>query len=128
MLARSVFDKQVQAVLTELPEVVLRLLDEVPLHIEDKPSRCLMKELHIETEDELCGIFQGIALSERNELNPRLPDSVTIFRKGILAQVAEEHGTISRKELRRQIRITILHEYAHLHGIDEDELEMLGYG
>ncbi|GHT11295.1 hypothetical protein FACS1894170_04650 [Planctomycetales bacterium] len=127
-MMRNIFDKQVQAVLAELPETVLHLLDEVPLHIEDKPSRRLMKELHIETDDELCGIFQGVALNERSELHPRLPDSVTIFRKGILAQVAEEHGTISRKELRRQIRITILHEYAHLHGIDEEELETLGYG
>jgi len=30
--------------------------------------------------------------------------------------------------LREEIRVTILHELAHHHGLDEDELRELGYG
>lgn len=128
MITRETFDKQVEAVLTKLPAEILRLLDEVPLHIEDQPSKRLRKELHLESGDELCGLFQGVSLNKKNEMHPRLPDSVTLFRRGILSQVADEYGKVSRRELRREIRITILHEYGHLHGLEEDEIAALGYG
>jgi predicted Zn-dependent protease with MMP-like domain len=36
-------------------------------------------------------------------------------------------GEIDEAELRRQIRITILHELGHYHGLTEAELEELGY-
>jgi predicted Zn-dependent protease with MMP-like domain len=37
-------------------------------------------------------------------------------------------GGESDDELRRQIRITILHEYGHHFGLDEETLGGLGYG
>ena len=42
-----------------------------------------------------------------------LPDVVTIYREGILAASADDWGRVSAQRLRRQIRITILHELAH---------------
>ena len=36
-------------------------------------------------------------------------------------------GGLNEEELRRQIRITILHELGHHHGLDEEELGRLGY-
>jgi predicted Zn-dependent protease with MMP-like domain len=55
-------------------------------------------------------------------------DFVTIYREGILALVEDEQGRITTKAVREEIRKTILHELAHYHGIDEDELWELGYG
>ncbi|MDR3233965.1 MAG: metallopeptidase family protein [Planctomycetaceae bacterium] len=128
MTKRDYFDKQVEWVLAALPRKVLKMLEEVPLHVEDRPSKQLMKTLQIEYDDELCGYFSGIPLDRKQEMNARLPNSVTIFRKGIVAESLDESGKVHRNELRRQIRITILHELAHYHGIGEEELEMLGYG
>jgi len=53
---------------------------------------------------------------------------VTIYREGILAASTTPGGRISTAQLRRQIRITILHELAHHHGLGEEELRRLGYG
>ena len=39
-----------------------------------------------------------------------------------------EDGRIRGDRLREQIRITILHELAHFHGLNEEELRELGYG
>jgi predicted Zn-dependent protease with MMP-like domain len=36
-------------------------------------------------------------------------------------------GKISRSELWRQIRITILHEVGHHYGLSEEDLKELGY-
>lgn len=125
---REYFDKQVEWVLARLPKKVFRLLDEIPLHVEDCPSRRLMRDMNIESDDELCGCFNGVAIDEVHERSQQLPNTVTIFRKGIIAAATSDDGCFSRAELRRQIRITILHELAHFHGIGENELIELGYG
>ena len=54
---RVYFDQQVEWVLIRLPQNVRRLLREVPLHVEDRPSESLMLELEIEDAEELCGYF-----------------------------------------------------------------------
>ena len=43
------------------------------------------------------------------------------------AASADDWGRVLRGRLRRQIRITILHELAHYHGLGEEELRELGY-
>jgi predicted Zn-dependent protease with MMP-like domain len=37
-------------------------------------------------------------------------------------------GRIRKGRLREEIRITLLHELGHQHGLDEDQLRQLGYG
>jgi predicted Zn-dependent protease with MMP-like domain len=124
---REYFDKQVAWVLDRLPKKIRRLLEEIPLHIEDQPSHRMMREMKIEAED-LCGCFVGVPFGERYNWQPQVPNTVILFRRGIYAQAANEQGIFSRSELRRQIRITLLHELGHFHGLDENELDQLGYG
>jgi predicted Zn-dependent protease with MMP-like domain len=57
-----------------------------------------------------------------------LPDVVTIYREGIMSAAADRHGRINTKRLREEIRITILHELGHYHGLTEEQLAELGYG
>jgi predicted Zn-dependent protease with MMP-like domain len=126
---RNRFDKVLEKVLAEMPPLVHELIDKVPLTVEDYPSSRVMKEMGIEYRDELCGLYTGVPLGERHlESYPHLSDSVTIYREGILASTADEEGRITPEGLRKQIRITILHELAHHHGIGEEELIKLGYG
>jgi predicted Zn-dependent protease with MMP-like domain len=56
-----------------------------------------------------------------------LSDAIYIYRQGILALATDHQGKIDDLELRRQIRITVLHELGHHHGIGEKELRTLGY-
>ncbi|MDR2441155.1 MAG: metallopeptidase family protein [Planctomycetaceae bacterium] len=125
---RKYFDKQVVWVLERLPKKVRQLLEEIPLHVEDRPSHRMIREMEVESDEELCGCFVGVALGEKYERNPQVPNMVILFRQGIYAQAVNEQGILSQEELRRQIRITILHELGHFHGLDETELDQLGYG
>ena len=127
---RNYFDEQVEWVLVRLPQRVLRILREVPLHVEDQPSKRLMRELDIENAEELCGYFSGVPYGAGNVfvVEVPMPNSITIFRRGIIAEARDEWGRVSRSNLRQQIRITILHELAHWHGMDEDEITAIGYG
>jgi len=99
------------------------------LHVEDYPSPDVMARTGVRHRDELCGLFTGIPITDRSVLHSgTLPDVVTVYREGIVATAADATGRIRTDRLREEIRITILHELAHFHGLDEDELRSLGYG
>jgi predicted Zn-dependent protease with MMP-like domain len=127
--ARKRFDKILEEVLAEMPPLVHELLDKIALIVEDYPSDQILEEMNLEYRDELCGLYTGVPLGEKHlESYPHLSDSVLIYREGIVAATADEEGRVTKKGLRKQIRITILHELAHHHGMTEEELEKLGYG
>jgi len=126
---RRRFDEQLEHVLGALPPWVIDLIDRVPLHVEDYPSAEVMVRMGIHDRRQLCGLYTGIPLTERSvQHSGTLPDVVTIYREGVLASAADALGRIRTNRLRREIRITLLHELAHHHGLDEDELRDLGYG
>ena len=146
---RKLFDARVEAVLKTLPAEVLDIINnEVPLLVEDYPSDEVMETMGIEYRDELCGLFTGIGITEKSiEAPPMTPDSVVIYREGIIVQALDADESLTDEFFERldpelnslnpddinldlldeEIRITILHEYGHLHGLSDDDLESLGY-
>lgn len=125
---RKFFDKHLEAVLTKMPARVHELLDEVPLIVEDYPSAEIRRQMGVRGRRSLCGLYTGIPLIHRRvEQSGVLPDAIHVFREGVLSMATTRQGKINVAELRRQIRITILHELGHHHGMTESELEALGY-
>jgi predicted Zn-dependent protease with MMP-like domain len=126
---RDRFDQVLEEVLAELPSLVHELIDRIPLHVEDYPSADVMAQTGATRRDQLCGLYTGIPISDKSILHSgTMPDMVTVYREGILAMARDRFGRVRLGRLRREIRITILHELAHYHGLDEDELRDLGYG
>lgn len=124
---RRHFDALLEQVIDDLPEVVMDVLDTVPLVVDDYPSRKLLRELGIGPGEVLCGLHDGVPLAERAQDGPvDMPDKITIFRAGIIDHAAGT-GEPTDEELRRQIRITILHEVGHHFGMTEEHLRELGY-
>jgi len=112
-----------------MPPLIHELIDRVPLHVEDYPSDDVMDRMDVEYLDDLCGLYTGIPIGEKSIMHSgTMPDVVTIYREGILSSAADDQGRIRNDGLREQIRITILHELAHHHGLTEDDLRKLGYG
>jgi predicted Zn-dependent protease with MMP-like domain len=125
---RRRFDEQLDWVLARLPPLVHELIERVPLHVEDYPSDAVMDEMDVEYIDDLCGLYTGIPIGDKSVTHSGvMPDVVTIYREGILSAAADEQGKITNERLRREIRITVLHELGHHHGLSEDELRRLGY-
>jgi predicted Zn-dependent protease with MMP-like domain len=126
---RRRFDEQLEWVLERLPPLIHELIERVPLHVEDYPSEEVMDRMHVQYLDDLCGLYTGIPIGEKSVTHSgTLPDVVTIYREGILSAAANARGRITTDRLRDEIRITILHELAHHHGLNEEELRKLGYG
>jgi predicted Zn-dependent protease with MMP-like domain len=125
---RQLFDEQLELVLAELPELVKKLMNDVPMVVEDYPSDAIMRRARVRHRSHLCGLYTGIPLIHRSVEHSGVPsDVIHIFRLGILGQ-ARRNGQIDTAELRKQIRKTILHEYGHHHGLTERDLRELGYG
>src|SRR5262245_64142127 len=102
---RKHFDRLLDEVVERLPAEVLKLMDEVPLVVEDYPGEALCKEMDIQDRDELCGLFRGIAINEPEDEHARQhSNQVLLFREGVLAAAIDEEGRSSDDELRRQMR------------------------
>lgn len=126
---RERFDALLEEVLAELPGHIHELIERVPLHVEDYPSAEVMRSTGVRRRDQLCGLFTGIPITEQSIMHSGdLPNVVTIYREGILTATRYHYGDLSDDSLFEEIRITVLHELAHHHGLDEDELQELGYG
>ncbi len=126
---RDYFDAQLEQVLPQLPEQVREFMIDVPLVVEDYPSREVMRRTRVRHRSALCGLYTGIPLTERSISHSGVPsDVIHIYRQGILSQSRGPGGHINEVELRTQIRFTILHEYGHHVGLSERDLRSLGYG
>jgi predicted Zn-dependent protease with MMP-like domain len=127
-LLRRYFDQQLDRVLADAPPRVHELLEEVTMYVEDHPSPRIMQQMGVRSRRSLCGLYTGIPLTKRHvEVSGVLSDAIYLYREGILDLARDHRGRIDEQELLRQIRITLLHELGHHHGLDEDDLSELGY-
>lgn len=126
---RQYFDEQVELVVAELPQQVKDFMDRVPLIVEDFPSQEVMHRMRIRHPANLLGLYSGVPLIERSVDQTRMmSDMIHIYRLGIIVSSRSRNGSIDEAQLSKQIRKTILHEYGHHVGLNEQELRDLGYG
>lgn len=116
------FETIVGRALDALPDALVELLDNVAVIVEDEPTVAQRAE-----HGELLGLFEGTG-ANRGGFAPgylaepiRLPDRVTLFRKPLCAISADED------ELFDHVFDTLVHEFAHHFGIDDDRLDELGW-
>lgn len=134
------FDAMVEAEIEALPAGIRALLEEVPVIVEDQPDDDTLAAFGMTRDeaDELCGLHTGVAFTERSvEASGELPSEIMLYREGIVAEAGgweqrEDDATDGTprggpEAIREQIRITLLHEIGHQFGLDEDDLDRLGY-
>jgi predicted Zn-dependent protease with MMP-like domain len=71
----------------------------------------------------LLGLYTGVALTRRGQYgHGELPDRIVLYREPLLS--------ISRDldELKQNVHVTLVHEIGHYYGLDDAELQKLGWG
>lgn len=106
------FAELVGEALGELPPRLAQAVANVEVIIEDANTE----------EPDLLGLYEGIPLTERGDTYAGvLPDRIYIYRLPLM----ELCDTVF--ELVDEVRITVLHEFAHHFGIDDDDLLEWGW-
>ena len=106
----------------EFEELVAEALDDLPPELASRFSNVVVvvEDEHEEEPDQL-GLYDGVALTEREHYSGVLPDRITLYRIP-LCLMAEDTD-----HLVEEIGITVVHEFAHHVGIDDDRLHELGW-
>lgn len=125
---RERFDALLEEVLETLPEHIRRRLDDVPLIVDDRPTPAMLKSMGMGPDESLCGLHTGVPLTERSvEHSGVLPEDIRIFREGIVETAGGWDQEDADDWVFDEIWVTVLHEIGHHFGLDEKDLEDLGY-
>jgi predicted Zn-dependent protease with MMP-like domain len=117
------FGRIVARVMDTLPDEIKQHLDNVVVDVEEEPDAATLRRVGI-TEEEIAegetlyGVFEpfdpaaGGALAEHD-----LPHRICVYKRPL------EEDFPDRRELRDQIRKTVIHEVAHHFGYSDDDLK-----
>ena len=113
-MTREEFENAVRDALDQIPADLAAEMDNVVVLVEDESP---------EGEPELLGLYEGVALTDRDGwwAAGSLPDRITIFRNPTLSMCED------RAEVVDEVAITVVHEIAHHFGIGDDRLHELGW-
>ncbi len=111
-LSRRRFEELVGDALDQVPDELIRLMDNVVVLVEDRDP----------ADPGLLGVYEGVALTERgHDYGGVLPDRITLYREAILGICDAEEDVVE------EVAITVVHEIAHHFGIDDARLHELGW-
>ena len=106
------FSELVSDALDLIPPELAAAIDNVVVLVEDRNPE----------EPDLLGLYEGIALTERDSTYAgALPDTITIYRDSLLEICDTEADVVE------EVAITVIHEIAHHFGIDDERLHELGW-
>lgn len=122
VLSRQEFRRLVSEAIASLPALVLERLENVEIVVEDWPTPETLESVGIDPSETLFGLYTGTPLTERGSwYGMVLPDKITLYQRPI------EEVCRTKRQVREQIRTTLMHEIGHFFGLSEDQLEEAGY-
>ena len=122
-VSKKEFALLVERAVADLPQPFAEFLEEVPIEIHTRPSAKLLRELEMDEDELLMGLYRGVDRTRRSvEDSGRMPDVIYIFQED------QEIVCDRREQLVEEVRKTVLHEIGHHFGMSEEDLDQLGYG
>jgi predicted Zn-dependent protease with MMP-like domain len=73
-------------------------------------------------DPDLLGLYEGIPLTERSSYSGALPDRISLYRIPLCLHAEDTDDLVA------EIRVTVMHEFGHHVGLEEDRLHQLGWG
>jgi predicted Zn-dependent protease with MMP-like domain len=108
----------VQQAIADLPPPYAKLMESIAVVVEEEPPREVLRDLELDSEDDLLGLYQGQSLAADSFFRPggQHPPHISIYRGPIL-RVCE-----SPEEVVQEVSDTVVHELGHHVGLDDDEM------
>jgi predicted Zn-dependent protease with MMP-like domain len=120
-MPRDQFVALVAQVLDELPKGFRRRMHNVAVLVEDLPRAQESRSGRphgMAPRELLLGVFVGTPRTQKSVFDLSTgPDRIILYQKNIEAVCRDE------REIREQIRLTVIHELGHYFGMDEEQLK-----
>ena len=117
-------DALAQAAVERLPEEFRSFLGPVLLRVEDFPDADVMREMGLETEFDILGLYQGRHVGMKgDEPTGALPDIIFLYRRPLLEEWCE-----SGESLEALVTHVLVHEVGHHFGLSDDDMERVERG
>jgi len=125
-MEREKFVRLVEEALGGLPTRFRKRIQNVAILVENMPPEQLPRRGSrnagiMDSEDDknlVLGVFEGVPTTKKSVFElPTGPDRIVLYQKNIEAVCSNE------EEVRREIRLTVLHELGHYFGMTEAQLE-----
>ena len=118
------FEQIAAAAFEALPPEFKALAGNVPCAVSDFPDEETMREMELETEFDILGLFRGVGLPQggATPFTGQLPNQVWLYRRPIIDYWAEsEEG----ETLGQIITHVLVHEIGHHFGFSDDDMEAI---
>jgi predicted Zn-dependent protease with MMP-like domain len=125
-MEREKFVRLVEEALDGLPATFRKRIRNVAVLVENLPPERLPRRGSqnagiIDSDDDkdlVLGIFEGVPTTQKSVFElPAGPDRIVLYQKNIEAVCSNED------QVRKEIRLTVLHELGHYFGMTEAQLE-----
>lgn len=113
------FQELINQAIDSLPKEHMQHVKNVAFLFEDEPTAEQRVKLQLRGDQTLLGLYEGVPLAQRQGIEPRLPDKITLFKLPLLSV------SNSEADLKEQVRHTMWHELAHYFGLNHSQIHEL---
>jgi predicted Zn-dependent protease with MMP-like domain len=104
-----------------LPSKFRVLCEGLVIQVEDFPTDEVLDAMHLDSEFDLLGLFQGTGLPFRSESAPaQMPNMIWLYRRPILDYWAEHEETLGAI-----VTHVLVHEIGHHFGLSDDDMHAI---
>lgn len=115
------FETLALAAFRRLPDEFRALCRDLVIRVDDWPSEEVARSMHLESEFDLLGLFQGLGLPFQSESAPvRMPNMIWLYRRPILDYWAEHDETLGAV-----VTHVLVHEIGHHFGLSDEDIEAI---
>jgi predicted Zn-dependent protease with MMP-like domain len=116
------FEAMAAAAYRALPEHFRALTEGLVIRIEDFAEDDVLRDLGIESEFDLLGLFQGLGLAQGagSPQTGQMPNMVFLYRRPILDYWAEHEETLGHV-----VTHVLIHEIGHHFGLSDGDMDAI---
>ncbi|WP_423069481.1 metallopeptidase family protein [Devosia sp. CN2-171] len=118
------FEQIAAAAFAALPAEFRELAGNVPCAVSEFPDEDTIREMELESEFDILGLFRGIGLPQggATPFTGQMPNQVWLYRRPILDYWAESETGETLGEI---ITHVLVHEIGHHFGFSDDDMEAI---
>ncbi len=113
-------ERLARAAIERLPELFRRHLAHVVLKIEDFPDEEVIREMDLQSEFDILGLYSGHSVARSVDVSGALPDTVHLYRRPILDVWAE-----GEESLEHLVTHVLVHEVGHHFGLSDADIDAI---